>query len=280
VFGWFLPDDVEITFTPTMPESLQVFLASRPSLPSAATQEQSNEQMAGTAPRWLRDTPLLNISHPKLRLTAKKLTDRMGSPAAKAAAIHRSLRGMPFGAVADSVGTTSIQVLKNGRGDCHCKSTLFVAMLRSLDIPARMRFVTLKPDFLHGVIDLADTPVEHAVVEVWLNDAWVSTDSHVVDAGLATAAKLKLKLEKRSLGYGMHVRGQVNWDGSADSHAQFLPDDPDSAPLHDWGVFDDPYQFYHQTPYLAERLSMSSRLKWIVAASLVNRRVNAIRKGG
>ena len=49
-------------------------------------------------------------------------------------------------------------------------------------------------------------------------------------------------------------------------------------PLHDWGAFDDPYQFYSSVAYVRDRLNWSSRFKWMLGARVVNRRVNALRQ--
>lgn len=227
--------------------------------------------------RWLVNTPLLQFDHPKIRLLAKKLTALKATPRDQAVACFTWLRAMPFGCIADSTGTSALAVLRANRGDCHSKSTLLLALLRSLGIPSRMRFVTLKPDFLFGIIDTGGQPIEHACTEVLLDGQWQAIDSYVVDVRLAMAAKTRLKEEGRSVGYGMHRDGAIAWDGRSNSFAQFSLQDPASMPLHDWGTFDDPYQFYSSVPYVRDRLNWSSRFKWMVGANVVNRRVNALR---
>lgn len=227
--------------------------------------------------RWLSNTPLLQFDHPKVRLTATRLTQLKTTPRDKAVACFTFVRSLPFGCIADSTGTAAVGVLMAGRGDCHTKSTLLLALLRSQGIAARMRFVTMKSDFLHGIADLGGDPIEHAYTEVLLDGQWLALDSYVVDPRLAVAAKTRLKLEGRKLGYGMHRDGTMHWDGRGSSFGQFTTDDPDSMPLHDWGAFDDPYQFYSSVAYVRQRLSLAGRLKWVVGARLVNRRVNALR---
>ncbi|MBI2771512.1 MAG: transglutaminase domain-containing protein [Burkholderiales bacterium] len=232
---------------------------------------------ADEAQRWLVNTPLLQFDHPKIRLLATRLTALKATPREKAVACFLHLRSIPFGCIADSTGTSALAVMRAGKGDCHSKSTLMIALLRSLGIPARMRFVTMKPDFLHGIIDTGGQPIEHAYTEVLLDDDWQSVDSYVVDVRLAVAAKARLTMEKRSLGYGMHRDGAISWDGSTSSFGQFTANDPASMPLHDWGAFDDPYQFYSSVAYVRDRLNWSSRFKWMVGARVVNRKVNQLR---
>jgi transglutaminase-like putative cysteine protease len=227
--------------------------------------------------RWLGNTPLLQYHHPKVRLLAKRLAQLKTTPREQAVACFTYVRSLPFGCIADSTGTSALSVLRAGMGDCHSKSTLLIALLRTLGIPARLRFVTLKPDFLHGIIDTGGQPIEHAYTEVLLVDEWHAVDSYVVDLRLAMTARVRLKLERRTLGYGMHRDGAINWDGCSSSFAQFTLSDPASLPLHDWGAFDDPYQFYSTVAYVRDRLSLSTRFKWLVGAQLVNRRVKALR---
>jgi transglutaminase-like putative cysteine protease len=226
--------------------------------------------------KWLGNTPLLELEHPKIRVLATRLTQLKSTPRLKALALFSYIRTLPFGAAADSTGTSAMAVLKAGKGDCHTKGTLMVALLRAAHVPARMRFVTMKPDFLHGIIDTGG-PIEHAYTEVLLDGGWQSLDSYVVDVKLAVAAKSQLQREGRKLGYGMHVDGHVTWDGMSDSFGQFTQNDPGSMPLHDWGVYDDPYQFYSSTPYVQNRLGWPMRVKWLLGSRMVNRKVNLLR---
>lgn len=229
--------------------------------------------------RWLADTPLLQHDHPKIRLAAKRLTQLKATPREQAMACFQFVRAMPFGCVADGIGTSAIAVLRANRGDCHTKTTLMVALLRSIAIPARMRFVTMKADFLRGIADLGGDDIEHAYTEVLLDSEWIALDAYVVDPRLAAAARTRLKKENRTLGYGLHRDGTIHWDGRTSAFGQFTEDDPDSIPIKDWGVYDDPYQFYSSVAYVGQRLSLAGRLKWMIGARIVNRRVNELRAG-
>ncbi len=228
--------------------------------------------------RWLVNTPLLDIQHPKIRLLALRLTQLQQGDRNKALACYSHVREMPFACLPDGNSVSALTVLRRGKGDCHTKSTLLVALLRAINIPARLRFLTLRADFLRGVIDLGDLPIEHCCVEVLLGGRWVTTDSHVMDPLLTRAALVRLASEDRDLGYGMHRRGATNWDGEHQAFSPIEADDPTSLPVHDWGPFDDPYQFYSGIPSQRERLGLRGRLTWMVGARLVNRRVKSLRE--
>lgn len=237
----------------------------------------ADRRPADDARRWLVNTPLLGFNHPKIRLLALRLTQLQPGARRKALACFEFIRAMPFGCLPDGNSVSALTVLQRKRGDCHTKSTLFIALLRSIGIPARLRFYTLKADFLRGVIDLGELPIEHCCVEVLIDERWIAVDSHVMDLPLAQAALGRLKQEGRASGYGIHAHGSTSWDGLGPAFAPFCADDPDSLPLHDWGPFDDPLQFYRSVPGKQGRLALSGRLKWMLGARLINRRVKALR---
>ncbi|TNF58224.1 MAG: transglutaminase domain-containing protein, partial [Burkholderiales bacterium] len=215
--------------------------------------------------------------HPRIRLLGLRLTQLRHRAGDKALACFEHVRALPFGCLGDGTGVPSLTVLQRGRGDCHTKSTLLVALLRSVGIPSRLRFFSMPSTFLQGIIDLEGLPIQHCCVEMLLENGWVTVDSHVVDQPLAHAAQSRLAAEGRRVGYGMHVDGETAWDGHTPSFAQFCASDPDSLPTRDWGAFDDPYQFYSSVPAVQERLGLAARLRWTVGARLVNRRVAALR---
>jgi Transglutaminase-like superfamily len=157
-----------------------------------------------------------------------KTSVQAGTDASQAAAclgstvlIHDYIKSLPFGCVAGFGHVPAGQVLRSGRGDCHTKGTLFVALLRSAGLPARLRFVTLPSTFLRGIIDLGQNTITHAIGEVYLQDRWVQTDTYVTDAILEGRALALLQKENSILGYGVHASGKKYWDGQHDAHGQY-----------------------------------------------------------
>lgn len=226
---------------------------------------------------WLRPTRLLDLDDPKLRIQAMRITQLATTNVQKAVAVHDFVKSLPFGCVSGFDHITAAAVLKAGRGDCHTKGTLFVAMLRSVGVPARLRFVSLPSAFLKGIIDAPQSTITHAVGEVYADGDWVQTDTYVTDTLLETRAAQLLVQHGSLLGYGVHVRGQHFWDGRHAAHAQYHESDPASMPLHDWGVAHDPEHFYSNKEHSDLTLGWLSRAKWMLAAALVNRRVEQVR---
>lgn len=226
---------------------------------------------------WIGPTRLLDLDDPKLRIQAMRIAQLATGNTQKAILIHDHIKSLPFGCVAGFDHVPAAAVLKAGRGDCHTKGTLFVAMLRSVGVPARLRFVTLSSAFLRGIIDVTQSTVTHAIGEVYLDGRWIQTDTYVADSLLEGHAGLLLKAQGASLGYGIHVSGSQFWDGRHHAHAQYVQADPGSLPVHDWGVAHDPEDFYRNKAHEDLQMGWLTRAKWMLAAALVNRRVEQVR---
>ena len=212
-----------------------------------------------------------------MRLKAQSLTQLSQTDGQKAIRVHDYVKSLPFGCVAGFTHATAASVLKLGRGDCHTKGTLFVALLRSAGVPARLRFVSLPATFLHGILNLGSSVVTHAVGEVYLQGRWLQTDTYVTDSALEARACQLLEQQKRELGWGIHLKASRSWDGLSDAHGQYHSDDDASTPLVDWGVAHDPEAFYSSYAHPELHMSWLTRAKWVVAAGLINRRTRQLR---
>lgn len=228
--------------------------------------------------RWLRASGQLDIQSTKLRTRMMAITQLLPTSQEKAVAIHDFVKSLPFGCVADYSELKASDVLRQAMGDCFTKGLLMVALLRCAGIPARLRFVSLPVHFLRGIIDPGESTIMHAMAEVYLDDRWLVTDSYVPDAAFQLSAQALLMKENRSLGYGIHLHGDVYWGGKREASAQCHETDPSSLPTVDWGVADDPMAFYADPSHSELRRNFATRLKWRLAAPLVNKRVAALRK--
>ena len=226
---------------------------------------------------WLGSTRLLDLDDPKLRIQAMSLTQLSDTDTQKVMAIHEFIKAMPFGCVAGFDHVAAAAVLRTGYGDCHTKGTLFVALLRCVGLPARLRFVTLSSAFLYGIISPPKSTVVHAIGEVYLDGRWVRTDTYVTDAELEHNAEKLLLDQGRKLGYGIHLDGARQWDAFNHAYGQSAASDEASLPVQDWGVAHDPEQFYSSADHPSLRIGWIARAKWMLAAGLVNRRTQQVR---
>ena len=228
--------------------------------------------------RWLRGTRQLDVMHPRLVQRMLKTTAGISGEQGKAVALHELVKTLPFGCVPDYSALRASDVLALGYGDCFSKGMLFVAMLRAAQIPARLRFVSLPVGFLYGIVDLQEATIMHAMCEVLIHERWCVTDSYVPDTRLQTSACRLLRAQSKLVGYGVHLRGHQTWDGIHDASAQCFAGDAGSMPVVDWGVADDPESFYADENHSELRRNFAARLKWRLAAPLVNKRVAAVRQ--
>ncbi|MDB5890093.1 MAG: hypothetical protein JWP47_924 [Polaromonas sp.] len=228
--------------------------------------------------QWLGATRLLDLDDPKLRICAMRVTQLATGDAQKAVVVHDFVKSLPFGCVAAFDHVPAAVVLRTGRGDCHTKGTLFVAMLRSVGVPARLRFVLLSSNFLKGIIDIPQGQIAHAIGEVFLKGRWVQTDTYVPDEPFEKRALSLLKERHETLGLGVHVDALRDWDGCHPAYSQYCDEDPPSLPLRDLGVAHDPELFYSDKTNEEFQLGWLTRAKWMLAAPVVNRRVGQIRR--
>jgi Transglutaminase-like superfamily len=234
----------------------------------------------GVLARWLMPTEQLDIETSKLRILAERLTQLQSSERLRAIAIHDFVQRMPFGCVPEFLSIQASDVIRIGHGDCHTKGILFVALLRAAGIAARLRFVTLPTRFLSGLIDTGVATMTHAVGEAYIAGKWLQVDTYVVDMDLGNAARTKLRNGSRAMGYGVHLHAHTHWNAIEDAHGQFTALDPNSLPVVDWGVDDDVRSFYADEDHAALRHTFGLRVKWMLGAQLVNRKVAQIRKLG
>lgn len=227
--------------------------------------------------RWLRETAQLDIRSTTVRIMAKRITQLVSGERAKAVAVHDYVKSLPFACHGDYFNFRASDVIKRGAGDCYTKGVLFVALLRAVRIPARLRFATLRTDFLRGVVDTTQPTITYVLTEVLLAGIWYQTDTYVVDAPLNREAREKLRTENAQSGYGIHAQADQDWNGFDNAYAHYTTHDPRSLPLTDWGVAHDLVRFYDDPTHAMLRPSFMVRLKWQLGVGAINRRIEKMR---
>jgi len=117
----------------------------------------------------LEPEPLIQSDDPRIVERARQLTARRASwrqdPKEVARQLTRSVYGMLEKSITFSV-PNAVQVLETKRGDCNEHTVLYVALARSLGLPARTAV---------GLVYMNGAFYYHAWPEVWLG-AWVAMD--------------------------------------------------------------------------------------------------------
>ena len=229
-----------------------------------------------TAP-FLTATPYIDVGHPDIVAAAERATAGARTVVERAVRLHDFVRDIPFGWAPAFDEQTASQVLASGIGFCNTKSTLLVALLRSVGIPARIHFVGITRRVLRGLISPPQSYVDHSFTEVWLDGRWIGTDSYNVDAAVFRAALARLRAENAQLGYGAHSNGSCEWDGRLDCFSQYV-DDGSVPELSDgdFGIHADIGAFY-ASGMGRNRPNAVARLAIRVLIIGANRRVRRLR---
>lgn len=209
--------------------------------------------------RWLGRSSLLNLGDDRLRLRAKSLVQLANSDRERVLAVYEFVKSMPFCAPHPLGYRTARQVLDARKGDGWDKSTLFVALLRSVYIPSRIHFIEVSGDVLKGFVSGAPA-VQHPIVQVWLGGRWVQTDAHIHDIHYVVHARAKLNAAQWDMGYGIHRNAHSVWNAQDDAFAAFDPEHRGSLALKDLGVFDDPRRFSRAMVAQSPSLSLFKHL--------------------
>ena len=239
---------------------------------------QNNTQSTLDNPqKWLGSTSLLDLEDSKLRIRVLRITQLAHSSEHKAVLIHNFIKSLPFGCTPVKDYISAGAVLRTGKGDCHTKGTLFVAMLRLVGIPSRLRFVSLSSEFMSGIISLPGITIIHAVTEVFLSEKWQQVDTYVTDEAFEKKALELLKKNKKTLGFGIHAKAQRNWPGTGSAYGQYTSTDTASLPDQDLGTAHDPEYFYQNKSDAKINSGWLSRFKWLLASKVINYRIKVLR---
>jgi hypothetical protein len=226
---------------------------------------------------WLGATELLDLGDTKLRLRARAVTQLSKTEREKALAIYGFVKRVPFARPFKLRLRTPRQVLDAGHGDALDKAGLFLALLRIVDIPARIRFMHLPGEMLRGLIShmsIAARPV----VEVYVVDKWLATDTYIFDAAYMAAARQRLAEEEWECGYGIHRHGASIWNGINDAFLVGAEAARDNLATGHEALFEDPAQFMHSDAFRAVHPPVSSAVHWNVMVPSMTKVIRELRE--
>lgn len=225
--------------------------------------------------RWLGSSPLLDLQDPKLRLRVHSLVQLCKTDREKALAVYGYVKRMPLARRMKLRPLTAREVHDAGRGDAPDKATLLIAMLRIARLPARIRAVTLSGEILRGVAS-GSRGAYRPVVEVWLQERWIRTDTYIYDAACMAAARQRLKDLGWEWGYGIHVNGNMLWDGYEDAFLGGVPTECDLMVTGDLGVYNDAGHL-HASRAFRRQFPLLQSLRWTLIAPLVDWSLRSLR---
>lgn len=226
---------------------------------------------------WLGPSSLIDLEDPKLRLRVRSLTQLCKTEREKALAIYGYVKRLPLSRRVKLNLRSARQVHDAGRGDGGEKATLLVAMLRIAGIPARMRVIMLSGEILRGITSSV-REAARPVLEIWLHDHWLRTDTYIYDAECMASARQRLKELGWEWGYGIHVSGAMVWNGYEDAFLGGVPTECDLMVVRDNGVFHDPMQYYASSRFVRVRARVGRLLQATLLAPLFDRAWRRLRE--
>jgi transglutaminase-like putative cysteine protease len=225
---------------------------------------------------WLGSSPLLDLEDTKLRLRVQSLTQLCKNERESALAIYGFVKRIPFSKPFKMRLHTAREVIDQGRGDSADKATLLVAMLRLAQMPARIRYLTLRGEVMRGLLSGMPEPTR-PVVEVLRNGEWLGTDTYIFDAAYLAAARRRMEENGWDWGYGIHAKGATLWDGNASAYVGGPRADWAHMIVEDHGLYCDPLEYVSSESYRARHGRLSRALQWNVFSPAMERAIRDLR---
>lgn len=229
---------------------------------------------------YLAETKLLDYRNPALaRLAASRGWLGLDSYHKIGAAYHFVKDEIAFG-YNESDDIPASRVLADGYGQCNTKTTLLMALLRSLGVPCRTHAFFVDKKVQQGIVPelfyrLGPPKLLHSYTEVRSEGRWLSLEGCILDKDYLSAVQAKWSAcEGGVCGWAVAVpdvrNPPVEWQGE-DTFIQV-----DSI-VEDLGVFPSPDELYRK-----HGVNLRPVLRFVykhIVRTLMNRRVSRIRGG-
>lgn len=197
--------------------------------------------------QYLATTAILNYRDESIQTLIRSRNWETLSDYERIGAVYNFVRDeIAFGYnVGDAIPAS--EVLSDGYGQCNTKTTLCMALLRSLGIPTRFRGLTIHKQLQKGAVTglwyrMAPTEIIHSWAEVWYDGRWIYLEGFILDMPYLTALQQKFAdCDGGFCGYGVDTDNfknpPVHWQGE-NTYIQH------KGVARDFGVFNSPDDFY------------------------------------
>jgi hypothetical protein len=222
--------------------------------------------------------PLSDFEHPYVQETVARLTREETTVRGKLERLFYYVRDeVKFGFPKRWDVMKASQVIELGMGQCNNKSTLFLALCKALEIPARVHYGLIKTEIMRGIfpgIALAFMPRQgsHSWIEVEVERRWRRVDSYITDKELFQGAKQELLNKGWEIGYAVAL-----WEGRCS--CEFNIDKEEfvqmGAVVGDHGIWDDASEFYATENYV--RLNAFLMFTYELMVGGLNKKIEKLR---
>ena len=234
----------------------------------------------------------------KVRPLVEELTKGCETEVCKAKALYLYVRDeIKFGFTAEfDTASPSYTAFVAKKGHCNPKASLFVTMLRTAGIKARLHVVPIYLSplifFRKGMLsDRLETPGIHTFTEMQYSgtDQWIPVDGYVVDSDLFRNSQHYLQEENGTVGYFTirDAKTSIEWDGLTSAMSQYIDNRIDAREYGKEEVLEieqlrqyyrsHEYPLFHRIAFrLPNSLPLVSKLKELLFSEL-NSCITAVR---
>lgn len=173
---------------------------------------------------------------------------------------------------------TATEVLQDGIGQCNTKATLLMALLRALEIPARLHGAKVTKEFQKSLMPkvmakLAPPVFVHTWAEVLYGGEWIALEGVITDKPYVDALKSRYPNQGKFFDYAVAVEDlenlQLDWKGK-DTFVQSL------AVVEDLGIYEAPDEFFAE--YAQEYRGIKKFLYETIGRKIMMKRAAKIRR--
>ena len=223
--------------------------------------------------KWLSD-----YEHPTIRAKAKELTQAKPTLVDKMESIFLYVRdGIRFGFPPKWDQVKASETLQYGMGYCNTKATLFLALCKAIDIPARIHTGHIEIKIMKGIFPPFAFPFlpktgGHSWMEIEVDGEWKPMDSYINDKPFYDGALKRLQESGQITAYSISLAKGV-------SSCEFNFGDKGfvhmGAVVDDHGTWDDYSEYMSSDKYF--RMNRMQRMSYPMIAKMSNRNIERIR---
>lgn len=170
------------------------------------------------------------------------------------------------------------KVLQDGYGQCNTKGTLFMALLRAVNIPCRIHGFTIDKKLQKGamtgiVYKSAPKNIFHSWVEVYLDNTWYQLEAFILDVKYLQSLQNLYKGCSTFCGFGVATNNFQNPTIDFNKNNTYIQSEGINQ---DFGIYDSPDQLlkvHHQ-----EMKPLKKFLYQHLGRHLMNHNIKKIRK--
>ena len=223
---------------------------------------------------------LSDFNHPSVIKKAQELTEGKATRLEKLEAIFYFMRDdIKFGFSSTWDELKASEVLELGFSYCNTKASLFLALCKASNIPAKIHCALIDIKIMRGIFPSFAFPFMpgsggHSWIDVEIDGAWKPIDSYINDNAFYEGALKRLKNSGKPIGYSVSfIDGksscEFNFGEKGFVHM--------GAVIEDHGAWNDLSEYIASEKYV--RMNKILLMSYPIMAAISNRTIDRIRKG-